>query len=175
MWQHRILFLKFFPQFLNWPWHLNKKCSKALEVFKLALLCKHLNCVFTVLNYFSFPCLVKRFARIPSAHLRHQKTLKPKGIDFVTEGEVDGGSESGSRTWAKNQAPDLEKLQLQLTFSLSWYLRFPWWSCRSQDNSAAASQGCNLLQKDLVPNPHTAPACFWDLLSHRVQANPRCS
>lgn len=53
-------------------------------------------CIYNI-NYSSFPCLVTRFARIPSAHLRHQKTLKSKGIDFVTEGEVDG---FGSRTWA---------------------------------------------------------------------------
>lgn len=57
-------------------------------------------CIYNI-NYFSFPSLVKRFARIPSAHLRHQKTLKSEGIDFVTEGEVvDGGFGNGSRTWA---------------------------------------------------------------------------
>lgn len=57
-------------------------------------------CIYNI-NYFSFPCLVRRFARIPSAHLRHQKTLKSKGIDFVTEGKVvDGGFGNGSRTWA---------------------------------------------------------------------------
>lgn len=57
-------------------------------------------CIYNI-NYFSFPSLVKRFARIPSAHLRHQKTLKSEGIDFVTEGEVvDGGFGNGRRTWA---------------------------------------------------------------------------
>lgn len=57
-------------------------------------------CIYSII-YFSFPCSVKRFARIPSAHLRHQKSLKSKGIDFVTEGEVvDGGFGNGSRTWA---------------------------------------------------------------------------
>lgn len=55
-------------------------------------------CIYNI-NYSSFPCLVTRFARIPSAHLRHQKSLKSKGIDFVTEGEVDGFG-SRSRTWA---------------------------------------------------------------------------
>lgn len=56
-------------------------------------------CIYNI-NCSSFPCLVTRFARILSAHLRHQKTLKSKGIDFVTEGEVDSGLGSRSRTWA---------------------------------------------------------------------------
>lgn len=75
MWQHRVLFLKFFSQFLNWPWHPNEKCSKVLEVSKLALLCKQLNCVFPILitSLFLFSYKV---CQLPSAHLRHQKTLE---------------------------------------------------------------------------------------------------
>lgn len=57
-------------------------------------------CIYNII-YVSFLCLVKRFTRTHSAHLRHQKSLKSKGIDFVTEGEVvDGAFGNGSRTWA---------------------------------------------------------------------------
>lgn len=57
-------------------------------------------CIYSIIYCF-FPSLLKRFARIPSAPLRHQKSLKSKGIDFVTEGEVvDGGFGNRSRTWA---------------------------------------------------------------------------
>lgn len=135
-------------------------------------------CIYSII-YFSFHCLVKRFARTPSAHLR---VWNPRNW-FCTEGEVvDGAFGNRSRTWAQIKPQTLKKTATKTNLFLELIFKIPLMELQKprQFSSSllrvwpAPKGACSKSSPlQLVFFGMCCLTGFWDLLSHRVQANPQ--